>query len=70
LKREAGITYVVLRKIHYNVMRFNSTFELNEAEVFAGRFKSVSARYYVVNDPEKLSGKYISAWQNFGIKSF
>jgi len=58
LKREAGITYV------------NSTFELNEAEVFAGRFKSVSARYYVVNDPEKLSGKYISAWQNFGINSF
>lgn len=51
-------------------MRFNSTFELNEAEVFAGRFKSVSARYYVVNDPEKLSGKYISAWQNFGINSF
>ena len=50
-------------------MRFNNTFELDEAEVFAGRFKSVSARY-VVNDPEKISGKYISAWQNFGINSF
>ena len=70
LKREAGIAYVVLRKIHYNVMRFNNIFELDEAEVFAGRFKSVSARHYVLNDPEKLSGKYISAWQNFGINSF
>jgi len=32
-KREAGIAYVVLRKIHYNVMRFNNAFELDEAEV-------------------------------------
>jgi hypothetical protein len=36
LKREVGIDYMVLRKIHYNVMRFNNTFELDEAEVFAG----------------------------------
>ncbi len=42
LKREAGIAYIVLRKIHYNVMRFNNAFELDEAEVFAGRFKSVN----------------------------
>ena len=52
------------KKIHYNVMRFNNTSELDEAEVFAGHFKSVSARHYMLNDPEKLSGKYISAWQN------
>jgi deferrochelatase/peroxidase EfeB len=26
IKREAGIAYVVLRKIHYNVMRFNNAF--------------------------------------------
>jgi deferrochelatase/peroxidase EfeB len=67
LKREAGIPYVVMRKIHYNVMRFNNAFELDEAEVLAGRFRSVSARHYVLNDPDKLSSKYASAWQNFGV---
>lgn len=50
-----------MRKIHYNVMRFNNAFELDEAEVLAGRFRSVSARDYILNDPDKLSGKYTSA---------
>jgi deferrochelatase/peroxidase EfeB len=67
LKREAGIAYIVLRKIHYNVIRFKNALALDETEVLAGRFKSVSAGHYVLNDPEKLSGKYISAWQNFGV---
>ena len=67
LKREAGIAYVVLRKLHYNVMRFKNAVELDEAEVLAGRFTSVSARHYVLNDPEKLSAKYIGAWANFGL---
>jgi hypothetical protein len=58
------------KKMHFNVMRFKNIFELDEAEVFAGRFKSVSARRYVLNDPEKLSVKYISTWQNFGLNSF
>lgn len=70
LKRETGIAYIVLRKIHYNVLRFKNAFEVDEAEVLAGRFRSVSARHYVLNDPEKLSGKYISAWENFGLKNF
>jgi intergrase/recombinase len=67
LKREAGIAFIVLRKIHYNVMRFRNILELDEAEVLAGRFTSVSARHYVLNDPEKLSSKYIAAWANFGL---
>ena len=70
LKRETGIAYIVLRKIHYNVLRFKNAFEVDEAEVLAGRFRSVSARHYVLNDPEKLSGKYISALENFGVKNF
>ena len=49
-------------------MRFKNAIEFDEAEVLAGRFKSISARHYVLNDPEKLSGKYISAWKNFGVK--
>jgi hypothetical protein len=56
-----------MRKIHYNVLRFKDTVSVDEAEVLAGRFKSVSARYYVLHDPEKLAGKYITDWMNYGI---
>ncbi|MGC1133496.1 MAG: hypothetical protein WA941_11785 [Nitrososphaeraceae archaeon] len=67
LKRETSIAFMVLRKIHYNVIRFRNALELDEAEVLAGRFSSISARHYILNDPEKLSSKYITAWTNFGI---
>ena len=61
------LAYIMLRKIHYNVMRFRNAVELDEAEVLVGRFTSVSARHYVLNDPEKLSAKHIAAWTNFGL---
>ena len=48
-------------------MRFRDALSVGEAEVLAGRFKSVSARYYVLHDPEKLTDKYVTAWNNFGI---
>jgi intergrase/recombinase len=67
MKRDVGIAYIAMRKIHYNVMRFREALAVDEAEVLAGRFKSVSGRYYVLHDPEKLTDKYISAWQNFGV---
>jgi deferrochelatase/peroxidase EfeB len=67
MKRDVGIAYIVMRKIHFNVMRFRDTLSVDEAEVLAGRFKSVSGRYYVLHDPEKLTDKYITAWMNFGI---
>jgi intergrase/recombinase len=67
MKRDVGIAYIAMRKIHYNVMRFRDTVSVDEAEVLAGRFKSVSARYYVLHDPEKLTEKYITAWMNFGV---
>jgi hypothetical protein len=51
-------------------MRLNDTLSVDEAEVLAGRFKSVSARYYIFHDPEKLADKCITAWENFGINSF
>ncbi|HET7390290.1 MAG TPA: integrase [Nitrososphaeraceae archaeon] len=50
MKRDVGIAYIAMRKIHYNVMRFRDTVSLDEAEVLAGRFKSVSARYYGTYD--------------------
>ncbi len=67
MKRDVGIPYIAMRKIHFNVMRFKETLNLDEAEVLAGRFKSVSARFYILHDPEKLAEKYNVAWQNFGI---
>ena len=48
-------------------MGFRKALELDEAEVLAGRFSSVSARHYVLNDPEKIAEKYTNAWNNFGI---
>ena len=48
-------------------MRFRDALALDKAEVLANRYKSVSARYYVLHDPQKLTDKYITAWSNFGI---
>jgi intergrase/recombinase len=67
MKRDVGIAYIAMRKIHYNVMRFRDTLSVDEAEVLAGRFSSVSGRHYVLHDPEKLTEKYNTAWNNFGI---
>ena len=36
-------------------------------QVLAGQFKSVSARHFVLHDPEKIAQKYRNAWNNFGI---
>jgi hypothetical protein len=70
MKREIGIPFIPMRKIHYNIMCFKETQAVDEAEVLAGRFKAVSGRYYVLHDPGKLCGKYVTAWRNFGVKSF
>ena len=67
MKRDVGIAYIAMRKIHYNVMRFKDTLSVDEAEVLAGRFSSVSGKHYVLHDPEKLAEKYTTAWNNFGI---
>jgi hypothetical protein len=49
-------------------MRFKETLNVDEAEVLAGRFSSVSSgRHYVLHDPEKLAEKYMTAWNNFEI---
>jgi hypothetical protein len=52
MKRDVGIAYIAMRKIHYNVMRFKETLSVDEPEVLAGRFSSVSGRHYVLYDSE------------------
>lgn len=69
MKRDIGMAYFAMRKIHYNVMRFRDTMSVDEAEVLAWWFKSINARHYVLHDPEKIPQKYIYAWSNFGIDS-
>lgn len=61
MKRDVGIAYIAMRKIRYNVLRFRDASSVYEAEGLADRFKSVSVRYYLTHDPEKLIGKYITA---------
>jgi hypothetical protein len=48
-------------------MGFKDMLNIDEAEVLAGRFKSVSAKYYILHDPEKLAEKYFESWKRFGI---
>jgi hypothetical protein len=45
-KKIAGVMFVELRKIHYNVM--SRVMDMNEADILAGRAKSVSARHYAI----------------------
>jgi hypothetical protein len=67
MKRDVGIAYLTIRKILYNVMRFKETLSVDEAEVLAGTFSSVSGRHYVLHDPEKRAEKYQNAWNNIAI---
>jgi hypothetical protein len=60
MKRDVGIAYIAMRKYHYNVMRFRETVSVDEAEVLAGRFKSVNGRYYVLHDPESRRQRRLS----------
>ncbi len=69
MKRDVVIAYFAMRKIHYNVMRFRVTLNVDEAEGSAARFSSVSGRHYVLHDPEKVSRKisdyFIGIHSNF-----
>jgi hypothetical protein len=66
-KRDAGILYVGLRKIHYNVMRFDDTMTPDEADALAGRAKTTSAQHYVLHDLKSFTDKYVKSWCNFEI---
>jgi hypothetical protein len=54
-----------LRKIHYNVMA--RIMEMDEADILAGRAKSVSARHYAIYELGRISNAYVQAWANYGV---
>ena len=49
--------FVGLRKIHYNVM--TRIMDMNEADILAGRAKSVSARHYAIYELDRISNAYV-----------
>ena len=63
---EVGIKFMDLRKLHYNVVRI--TMDPNEADVLAGRAKTVSAQHYALYQLDKMTESYVHAWEKFGIR--
>ncbi len=59
--------FVELRKIHYNVMR--RVRDINEADILAGRAKSVSAKHYAMYELDKMTEACKEAWQRFGVNT-
>ncbi len=41
--------------------------DMNEADILAGRAKSVSARHYAIYELDRISNAYAQAWANFGV---
>jgi hypothetical protein len=66
VKREVGIKFMDLRKIHYNVVR--NSMDPNEADVLAGRAKTVSAQPYALYHLDKMTESYIQEWEKFGTR--
>jgi intergrase/recombinase len=64
-KRIVDVKFVELRKIHYNVM--SRVMDMNEADILAGRAKSVSARHYALYELDRLTDAYHHAWEKLGI---
>jgi acetyl esterase/lipase len=58
-KKTANLMFVELRKIHYNVMR--RVMDVNEADILAGRAKSVSAKHYAMYELDKMTEAYKEA---------
>ena len=64
-KKNANLMFVELRKLHYNSMR--RCMDMNEADILAGRAKSVSAKHYAMYELDKLTETYAQAWDKFGV---
>ena len=50
-------------------MRFTDTLSVNEAEVLAGRYSSLSGKHYIIYYPAEVSEKYIIRLKKFRINS-
>jgi hypothetical protein len=41
--------------------------DMNEADILAGRAKSVSARHYSLYELDRLTDTYIQGWERLGV---
>ena len=56
-----------MRKIHYNVMRTQDIMTFEQADVLAGRAKTISAQHYTAYELDRMAEKYGEAWKKFGV---
>jgi intergrase/recombinase len=62
------LNFMWLRKAHYNAMcRVLKPFEAN---ILAGRAKTVNARHYAMYELDSMSKNYEEAWSKFGLNNF
>lgn len=61
--KDMNLNFMWLRKAHYNVMcRVMKPFEAN---ILAGRAKSVDAKHYAMYEIDEMTNKYKEAWDKF-----
>jgi intergrase/recombinase len=64
--KDPTLHFMWLRKAHYNIMcRSMKPFEAN---ILAGRAKSVDAKHYAMYELDVMSENYANAWKRFGIE--
>ena len=62
------LNFMWLRKAHYNVMcRVLKPFEAN---ILAGRAKTVDARHYAMYELDSMTKSYEEGWSKFGLNNF
>jgi intergrase/recombinase len=65
--KDPTLHFMWLRKAHYNVMC--RTMKPFEANILAGRAKSVDARHYAMYELDQMSENYTDAWKKFGMEN-
>lgn len=63
--KDATLNFMWLRKAHYNVMC--RTMKPFEANILAGRAKTVDAKHYAMYELDLMSKSYVESWSKFGI---
>jgi intergrase/recombinase len=65
--KDKDLHFMWLRKAHYNIMcRSMKPFEAN---ILAGRAKTVDAKHYAMYELDAMSKSYAEAWRKFGINN-
>jgi intergrase/recombinase len=63
--KDKDLHFMWLRKAHYNIMC--RTMKPFEANILAGRAKTVDAKHYAMYELDAMSKSYAEAWKKFGI---